>query len=263
MISVVMSVYNAEKYLKEAIDSILNQTYQDFEFIIINDCSTDSSYAILKDYEKRYKCVRLINNEVNLGLTKNLNKALALAEGEYIARMDADDISDLNRFQRQIDFFKSNATIDILGTYCHDINEHGNTIRTRTVPVSHCDIVKMLPKFSPMSHPTVMFKRSSLEKIGFYNPKFRTSQDLEMWYRASAAGLKFHNIPEFLLKYRVDSNFLARKKFKFRFNDFKLRLECYKHINLPWYMYGYSVIPIILGFVPQSVYNGLKRIDPR
>ena len=263
MISVIMSVYNAEKYLKEAIESILNQTYQDFEFIIVNDCSKDSSWAILQDYEKSHKCIRLIDNTENLGLTKNLNRALAISKGKYIARMDADDISELNRFERQIAFFNNDKTVDILGTFSHDVDEHGGIIRPRKAPIAHHDIMKMLPKFSPIAHPTVMFKKSSLEKIGFYNPKYRTSQDLEMWFRAAAAGLKFHNIPEYLFKYRMDSDYVARKTFKFRWNDYKLRLEGYKHIHLPWYRYVYALIPLILGIIPESIYNLLKKIDPR
>ena len=263
MISVVMSVYNAEKYLKEAIDSILNQTYQDFEFIIINDCSKDKSLAILKDYEKSHKSIKLINNTENLGLTKSLNRALAISKGEYIARMDADDISKSNRFERQIAFLKKHKTIDILGTFSNNIDEHGKTIGSRTVPVMHNEIMQMLPKLSPVSHPTVMFKRKSLKKIGFYNPKYRTSQDLEMWFRAAGAGLKFHNIPEVLFEYRIDRDFLARKTFRFRCNDFKLRLEGYKCINLPWYKYAYAFIPIILGMIPNPIYQVLRKMDPR
>lgn len=263
MISVVMSVYNAEKYLEEAIDSILNQTYQDFEFIIVNDCSDDRCSAILKDYEKNFSKIKLLNNTKNIGLTKSLNKAIAVAKGEFIARMDADDISEENRFERQIAFFKTHPDVDILGTYSNDIDEYGKVFRTRTTPVNHKDIVKMLPKLCPISHPTVMFKKDSLAKIGFYNEKYRTSQDLEMWFRAAGAGLKFANIPEYLFKYRMDSEFLNRKTFKFRWNDYKLRLEGFKYINLPWYKYGYALIPIVLGILPSSVYNSLKKIDPR
>lgn len=167
MISVVMSVYNTEKYLEEAIDSILNQTYQDFEFIIVNDCSTDRTWEILKDYEKRFSSIKLINNTENLGLTKSLNKALAIAKGEYIARMDADDISEPNRFERQLAYFKEHQSIDILGTFSNDIDEQGQAFRTRTAPVDHKDIVNMLPKLCPISHPTVIFKKIVWKKLGF------------------------------------------------------------------------------------------------
>ncbi len=263
MISVIMSVYNAEKYLRDAVDSILNQTYKSFEFIIVNDCSKDNTWAILKEYEKKYKSIRLINNVENLGLTKNLNRALTISKGEYIARMDADDISELNRFERQIEFFEKHKDVDIIGTFSKDINENGEILRIRTTPITHNDIISMLPKFSPISHPTVMFRKNSLEKLGFYNVKYRTSQDLEMWLRAAGAGLKFHNIPEFLFKYRMDDDYVGRKSFKFRWNDFKIRFEGYKHINLPWYKYTYAFIPLVLGIIPESIYNLLKKMDPR
>jgi glycosyltransferase EpsE len=84
-----------------------------------------------------------------------------------------------------------------------------------------------------------------------------------MWFRAAGAGLKFGNVPEFLFKYRMDSEFLARKTLKFRYNDYQLRVEGFKHIELPWYKYGYALIPIVLGILPSSIYNSLKRIDPR
>ncbi|WP_178991529.1 glycosyltransferase [Winogradskyella schleiferi] len=263
MISVIMSVYNAEKYLKEAVDSILNQTYQDFEFIIFNDCSTDKSTTILKQYEENHPKIKVIYNTENLGLTKNLNSAIAIANGDYIARMDADDVSKPNRFENQMAFLTKHTHIDILGTFSNDIDENGKIKRTRTVPVRHSDIIAMLPKFSPISHPTVIFKKASLAKIGFYNPKYRTSQDLEMWFRAASAGLIFHNIPDYLFEYRVDTTFLSRKNFQFRCNDCKLRLEGYKRIKLPWYKYIYAFIPLALGMVPNSIYMQLRRLDPR
>ena len=108
-----------------------------------------------------------------------------------------------------------------------------------------------------------MFKKQSLEKLGFYNDKYRTSQDLEMWLRAAGAGLKFYNIPEYLFKYRMDEYYVARKTFKFRWNDFRIRLEGFKHINLPWYKYTFAFIPLILGITPKRAYYLLKKMDPR
>jgi glycosyltransferase involved in cell wall biosynthesis len=263
MISVIMSVYNAEKYLKEAVDSILGQTYKNFEFIIINDCSDDNSLPILKEYEMLHNNIILLNNTENLGLTKNLNIALNMASGKYIARMDADDISEPNRFRMQVDFLEKNSAIDILGTFSRNINEDGEITGTRSTPITHKDIMKILPKLSPLSHPTVMFRKESLKKIGFYNDKYLTSQDYDMWFRATRAGLKFYNLPEFLLKYRMNDDYISRKSFKFRWNDFRLRLEGYKNINLPFYKYIYALIPLVLGVIPGSVYLQLKKMDPR
>lgn len=263
MISVVMSVYNAEKYLEEAIDSILKQTYQNYEFIIVNDCSSDRSYEILTEYEKKSTKIILIHNSSNLGLTTNLNKAISIAKGKYIARMDADDISELNRFEKQVIFFNAHDDIDIVGTFSNDIDEHGKIFRKRTTPVTHKNIIKILPMFCPMSHPTIMFKKESLAKIGFYNEKFRTSQDLDLYLRAAGAGLKFANIPEYLFRYRIDHDFLKRKSFQFRWNDYKIRIEGFKHIKLPWYKYGYALIPLVLGVLPSPIYNSLKKMDLR
>lgn len=264
MISVIMSVYNAEKYLKEAVDSILNQSFKDFEFIIINDCSKDSSTKILKEYEEVNDNIILLHNLDNFGLTRNLNLALSIANGKYIARMDADDISNSSRFERQIGFLKKEkSTYDIVGTFSEDIDGKGKKIRTRTVPVTHSAILRMLPRLSPLIHPTVMFKKSSVQRIGFYNTKYKTSQDLELWLRSAGAGLKFYNIPEYLFQYRMDETFIGRKSFKFRWNDFKIRIEGYKHINLPWYEYGFAFIPLILGIIPKEIYTLLKKIDPR
>lgn len=263
MISVIMSVYNAEKYLKKAVESILNQTYKDFEFIIINDCSRDNSSAILEEYARYNKNIILLNNLDNLGLTRNLNLALSIARGKYIARMDADDISCLNRFERQVEFLRKDASYDIVGSFSNDIDGHGNIIGTRTSPVTHEKIIRMLPRLSPITHPAVMFKRNSLQKLGYYNVKYTTSQDLDLWLRAAGAGLKFYNIPEYLFQYRMDEDFVKRKTFKFRWNDCKIRLKGYKYIKLPWYKYSYAFIPLVLGIVPKRIYVLLRRLDPR
>lgn len=258
-----MSVYNAEKYLEEAIDSIVNQTYQDFEFIIINDCSTDNSGAILNQYKQRYEQIVLISNSSNLGLTKNLNKALSIAKGDFIARMDADDISELNRFEVQHAFLHNNPNIDVLGSFSRNIDEKGTITGKRTAPISHRDILKVLPKLCPLAHPTVMFRKESLAKIGFYNEKYITSQDYDMWFRAAKEGLQFYNIPELLLKYRMNDKYVGRKTFKFRWNDFKLRLEGYKRMRLPLHQYAYALIPLVLGVIPGFMYAHLKKLDPR
>lgn len=263
MISVIMSVYNAEQYLKEALDSVINQTYKNFEFIIINDCSKDGSLAILKKYEQENRNIKLINNLDNLGLTRNLNLALSIAQGKYIARMDADDISELTRFEKQKQFLELHEDVDIIGSFSKNINEFGEVLGTRTTPVNHNEIISVLPKLCPMSHPTVMFRKSSLEKLCYYNVKYTTSQDYDMWFRAASAGLKFHNIPEYLLKYRMDGKYVGRKTFKFRWNDFKLRLEGYHKMKLPFYKYTYALIPLALGIIPSSMYAVLKTLDPR
>ena len=263
MISVVMSVYNSETYLKEAIDSILHQTFTDFEFLIIDDFSTDNSRKILELYSRKDDRIKIFTNKENFGLTKNLNKLLRYAKGEYIARMDADDISELNRFERQVDFLENNKNIDIVGTFSRNINQNGEITGSRILPITHTDIIKLLPKLCPMSHPSVFFRKDRVEKIGFYNEKHKRSQDYDMWFRAAAAGLEFHNIPEFLLKYRMDDTYVSRKSFKDSWNDFKIILKGYNYINLPFYKYHFSLLTLASALTPAFLLPVLRKIDPR
>ena len=138
-ITVLMPVYNGEKYLRQAVDSILNQTFKDFEFLIINDGSTDKTLAILQEYKN--KRVKIINNKKNIGLTKSLNKGLKLAKGKYIARMDADDISLSNRLRKQIDFLDKHNKIGVLGTQMKIINNSNKIVGEYKTPLCHSLIV--------------------------------------------------------------------------------------------------------------------------
>lgn len=197
MISVVMGVYNGGKYLREAVDSILNQTYKNFEFIIIDDASTDDTNAILHSFNDSR--IKVIKNESNLGLTKSLNKGLQLATGKYIARMDADDICDLRRFERQVKFLEDNSHIDLCGTWKSLINDPGEISQ---YPVSHDEIRLALLSHNPFAHPSVMWRKDAFDKLGFkYNEEYITSQDYELWSRV-VYKIKGANIPENLLFYR-------------------------------------------------------------
>lgn len=263
MISVVMSVFNAEKYLPEAIESILNQTYTDFEFIIINDCSNDGSLHIIEEYSLKDKRIILINNSANLGLTKNLNKAISIAKNKFIARMDADDVSLPDRFEKQLNFFKSNPSIDVLGTYCTDIDELGNVIAERRVPNTNKDITRMIHIINPICHPTVMFRKEKLKKISFYNEQYKVVQDYDLWLRCSANNIAMHNLPEYLLKYRINDGYYGRKSWKYRMTDLKIRYSGYKRLRLPLHKRVYLIVPIILGILPSSFYKILKKWDFR
>jgi glycosyltransferase involved in cell wall biosynthesis len=202
-ISVIMSVYNAEQFLREAIDSILNQTYDNFEFIIIDDASTDSSNAILRSYNDHR--IRVHLNKENSGLTKSLNIGLALAKGTYIARQDADDVSYPERFQRQLDFFQANPGLDIAGTQATYIYEDGQLAKVFHIskPLTKTGVQFSLIYDSPFVHSTVMFKCESIwGKLNGYDERFRTNQDFELWSRA-AAGLSLANMREVLLNFRI------------------------------------------------------------
>lgn len=258
-----MSAYNCEKFLAEALDSILQQSFSDFELILFDDGSTDNTENIIRKYAAKDSRITPIYNEKNLGLTVNLNRGIKLSRGPYIARMDADDISLPERFEKQVYFLDNNPDIDLVGTYAIDIDDLGKEIHLRMMPLKHREIINLLPKANPITHSSVMLRKESFKKIDFYNEAYRIIQDYEMWFRAAEVGLKFENLNEVLLKYRMDSDYAARKSLKYRLYDCKLRLHSFKYINLPYYLYFYAFIPVLLGLIPKKLYFRIKKIDPR
>lgn len=207
VISVIMSVYNGERYLKEAIDSILNQTFADFEFIIVNDASTDSSLKIMQSYDDER--IKIISNEKNIGLTKSLNKALEQARGGFIARQDADDSSLPNRLEEQLRYFKQHPEVALLGTSLYIIDENGKIIGRRALSV---DPSKEFFKGSWFAHGSAMFKSEVAHEFGGYNELFRYCQDYELWLRI-AKRYQVKGLTHGLYKLRFhDENVQFKKK---------------------------------------------------
>lgn len=199
LVSVVMPVYNVEKFLREAIDSILNQTYKNIELIIIDDCSTDNSRDIIKSYSDSR--IRAYFNEENLQQPRTRNKALKLANGKYIAVMDSDDISLPNRIEEEVKFMESNKDIDVCGSYIKTFG--GSKSRLVRTPLSDEDFKAVSVITSPVAHSTVMLRHSSFEKFNIqYDLDYRYSQDFELWSRLIFEGAKFANIPNVLVHYR-------------------------------------------------------------
>ncbi len=266
-VSVVMSVFNAEKYLKEAVESILNQTFHDFEFIIINDCSTDLSSSILSDFANTDNRIVLLSNESNMGLTKSLNKGLDIAKGEYIARMDSDDISVSTRLEKQVLFLDQHPEYSFVSCIGQYIDENGTFEQLRKFPETNDEIYKMMPKVDAVMHPGVMFRRADIEKIGNYCEDFRVVQDYDLWFRGMAAGYKFYNIQEPLLLFRRNESYNKRKSKSYRLVDFAVRKKGYKINHIPFYKWVYLVIPLALAYIPPKILDRLfyffKKFDPR
>jgi glycosyltransferase involved in cell wall biosynthesis len=212
-ISAIMSVYNGEKYLREAIESILNQTFTDFEFIIVNDGSTDNTLEIIQSYDDER--IKIINNEQNIGLTKSLNKALKVARGESIARQDADDISLPNRFDEQMKYLEGHPEVVLLGTNVYLIDESGKTVGKRIVLTKPS--IKDLLKNNQFNHGSVMFKKKVINQLGGYNELIRYSQDYELWLR--------------IAKSHVVGN-LTQSLYKLRSHDANIRLTNWEESTL-------------------------------
>lgn len=228
-----MPVYNGEKYLHEALDSILGQTYTDFELIIINDGSSDKTEKIILEYTKRDARIKYIQNEVNLGLVPTLNKGLGIARGDYIARMDADDICHPERLQKQIDFMKKNPNIMICGTSYKSIGAKNNT---HILPEKHEEI-KVGQLFGPcICHPSVFIRSSFLKKADLrYYPDTFPAEDYKLWVLAAKVG-QLHNLQEVLLYYREHAAQISteNKHWQKEQTD-KIRLEM-----LDWLYPGFS-----------------------
>lgn len=198
LVSVVLPAYNAELYLKEAIDSVLAQTFTDFELIVLNDGSVDKTEEIILSYSDSR--IVYVKNEQNLGLIGTLNKGMSLARGEYIARMDADDICLPERFKKQVDFLKKNSEIDLVGTNAIKINNKGEKIGIISMPETDHDIKMMLFIQSSFIHPSVM-GRADVFRNFEYEKEFYRVEDYVLWIKMSQNS-KFYNINEPLLKYR-------------------------------------------------------------
>ncbi|MFY4818025.1 glycosyltransferase family 2 protein [Aliarcobacter butzleri] len=208
MVSVIMPVYNAEKYLDEAIESILNQTYKDFEFIIINDGSTDKSLEIIEKYKQQDERIVLISRE-NKGLIASLNEGIEKSRGKYIARMDADDISLSDRFYEQVKFLEKNIEIGVCGTWIEVFGENRKSIIWK-MP-SNNDELKVRLLFSvTFAHPSVMMKKELIEIFKLkYKKDFKDAEDYKFWLDFSKY-TQFSNISKVLFRYRYLETSISR-----------------------------------------------------
>lgn len=206
-VSVIMSVYKEPiEWLHESIDSILNQTFSDFEFIIICDNPDyKEGIELLEAYKKKDNRIVIIENEENIGLTKSLNKGLAVAKGKYIARMDADDISMPERFERQLEYLSTHDNCGICGSCIEQFGSRTGIVQYDEI--YNCDNLFLE---SPFAHPTVMIKKSFLGKSQ-YNEGYRVSQDFELWVHLFRNDYYYYNIQTPLLRYRYSEGQIMSK----------------------------------------------------
>ncbi|MGH7767494.1 MAG: glycosyltransferase family 2 protein [Candidatus Binatia bacterium] len=209
-ISVVLPAYNAAAYVDEAVGSILGQTFRDFEFIIIDDGSTDATASILERYAALDGRIRLHRQE-NQGMIAALNRACRLARGEYVARMDADDVSLPRRLERQLEYIERRPQIGVVGTWIYNIDRNGSVIRAWRPPTSP-KVLAWTHFFGVcVSHPTVLMRRRVLEQLDFYRCGTAHIEDVDLWLRASAI-TGFGNVPEILFKYRTWEGSISRTR---------------------------------------------------
>jgi glycosyltransferase involved in cell wall biosynthesis len=212
-VSVVMSAYNGEGYLRESVESILNQTFTDFEFIIVDDGSTDGTWDILTEYAGQDQRIALVKNLENIGLTKSLNKGLALAKGGFIARQDADDISCRERLAYQVCFLDEFPDVGVLGTWVAYINKEGHQESVWETP-ARAAIVKWSLLFGNcIAHPSVMLRHFLVKGGIAYRSEISYAQDYELWVRLSDK-TQLNNLPEVLYLRRVHEQMIGIKNYE-------------------------------------------------
>ncbi len=202
-----MSVFNGEEFLSEAINSILEQTLKDYEFIIVNDASTDKTSNILSEFAVKDKRIKIINNVKNMGLARSLNIAISEAKGNFIARMDADDYSYPDRLLTQYRYMSKHPNTIVCGTSMRTYEE----LRNKVPPLSHEEIISSIAFDCPFYHPTVMIRKDILLKLGIIYPEsYEKAQDYGLWTELFLTSInnnhKFINLPDILLKYRTHPN---------------------------------------------------------
>ena len=257
-ISILMAVYNCADTIRQSIDSVLCQTYQNWKMIICDDCSTDDTPIIIKEYAERFpEKFIIIKNDKNLKLAYSLNHCLKYAEGEYCARMDGDDYIAPDRFEKQIQYLKEHLDIQLVGTWMQVFNENGlgRIIKYKELP-DKTDLRKG-PCFA---HATVMLYTYVYKKLGGYTVSPRTvrAQDYDLWFRFFSKGYKGANAQDVLYYVREDSNSFMRRKPQLYLWATVTRWKGFRMVEMPLKNY-----PWILSPLPAMVGNELRKMKVR
>lgn len=260
MISIIMGIYNNKSTLCEALESIVNQTYTDWELIMCDDGSADNTYEIAEEFIKNHpnNKFKLIRHKKNMGLNQTLNDCLKEAEGEYIARMDGDDISLPTRFEKEVEFLKNSPQYAIVSTPMIFFDENGDFMQGVGGVEPE---INSFAKGTPFCHAPCMVRCEAFEAVGGYSvsKKRLRVEDWDLWVRMYAAGFKGYNLSEPLYKMRDDRSAYSRRKFKYRINESRVSASAVKTLKLPFKYYIFSLRPIIVGMLPKVVYNYLHK----
>ena len=255
-VSVIMGIYNCASTLQEALDSLYAQTYQDFEIILCEDGSKDNTYELALENQKNHPNIVLLKNPHNLGLNQTLNNCLAVAKGEYIARMDGDDLCDPTRFEKQIKFLDEHPEYAIVSNPMLYFDENGVFGKGH---VKKGEVSKGVFNYgSPFCHAPCMVRKEAYDKVGGYtvDKKLLRVEDYELWVKMYAAGYKGYNLGEYLYSMRDDRNAVARRNWKNRKNEIYAHWLAYKRLKLPLYMFlRYITITFFKAIAPAFVYN--------
>lgn len=254
-VSVIMGIYNCGPYLQEALDSLYNQTFQDFEIILCDDGSSDNTYEVALENQRLHSSIVLLKNPHNMGLNYTLNKCLAVASGEYIARMDGDDLCVSTRFEKQVKFFDEHPEYAIVSSPMIHFDEDGEFGRGK---LKEGEPSKEVFNYgSPFCHAPSMVRKEAFDKVKGYtvDPKLLRVEDYHLWMKMYAAGYRGYNMGEYLYMMRDDRNAIARRTLKARMNGIYAHWEAYRTLHLSFWKFIRSVIGCIIRIcAPRSIY---------
>ena len=259
-ISVIMGIYNCAQTLPEALDSLLAQSYKEFKVIMCDDGSSDNTVEIAQSYVERYPDkFLLIKNDHNMGLNFTLNKCLEYADTEYVARMDGDDISLPERFEKEVGFLDAHPDIAIVSTPMIYFDENGDfrVNRGKGHYPSKMDFVHG----TPFCHASCMVRSEAYKAVGGYSvdPKLLRVEDYHLWVKMYKKGFRGYVMPDPLYKMRDDRNARARRNWRNHFNEFYVRYLGYKALNIPMYKRVFMFRPLLVGMLPGFIYDYFHR----
>lgn len=263
-ISVLMGVRNCEHTLAAAMDSLLAQTYENWEVIVCDDASTDGTYAVAQEYAARYpERIRLLRNKEQSFLAFSLNRCLKEATGEFVARMDGDDVSLPERFEKQAAFLHAHPEVAIVGSFMQRLNdrgERGAVVRAEAYP----------DRFTPhrgavFLHATVLGRKDVFDSLGGYTvlPRTQRGQDLDLWFRFLHAGYQGANLQEVLYLVRENESALRRRTAHTRWINFQTMLYGYRLLSYPWYWYRKPLVSLLKIIVPYRIVGILRKHQNR
>mgnify|MGYP002524587812 FL=1 len=255
-VSVLMSVYKSEKaaHLHQALKSVWDdQTLKPAQIVLIEDGELGQDlYEVIEQYKKvlgEQLCI--CKNATNVGLTKSLNIGLQHVTSELVARMDSDDVSDAKRFERQVTYLMEHPDVDIIGGSLQEFDEDHECLNVRHYPLTPEEAVKYIPKASPLAHPSVMMRTRMFENGLRYDERYRTSQDIQLWFDAIMAGYKIGNIPEVVLYFRREGDVFKRRSKAKAKNEFKIYMHgIYRMKGLFTLSYRYPIARYIFRNLP-------------
>lgn len=266
-IGILLPVYINDRliYFEKAITSILHQTCTDIDIIICKDGPIAGEIDLFIQGIKERNVV-VVEEQVNTGLAAILNKGLQYClsrDYEFIGRMDADDVSDLRRFEKQMKFLRENPDIDCVGTWAAEVDELDNVIFYKKMPVRHEECYKFFMKRDLLVHATALFRREFFLKAGLYPTTTFFAEDTLLWANGLKNNCRFANIPEYLYQFRIDHDFFSRRRgIRHAFNLLRLRFRINKYLHYPWvaYLYAaaYSIIKLMPGTLIKTAYNKLR-----